>query len=258
MADQGVLAHEIAAFEARQTELASTSAGKYALVHGNEVVAIHDTEDQAISDGRKRFGYVPILVEPIITEGQAGLPASIFGMPGPSEDPMLPPISWPQHAGALNHFGPVTKVTIGMTDSGSKAAALDGKRIPAPAYGNALIDTGATFSQLDEQLIAELGLQPVGRVDTVGFDGVKAGLRYDVELVFEKVKSVQVIAGSAQLRRPHDSPIPGYDALIGRDALTNAIMTYDAIHGMITLQFLAPVPDSSHMPTHWNSARTSN
>jgi hypothetical protein len=166
---------------------------------------------------------------------------------------MLPPISWRQPAGALHHFGPATKVTIGMTGSASEAAARDGKAVPAPAPGGALIDTGATFSLLDEQLIAELGLQPVGRIDLASSDAVRTELRYDAELVFEDVMSVEVIASIARLRRPRDSPIPGYDALIGRDALANAIMTYDGIHETITLQFLA-APDAAHTPAHRNSA----
>lgn len=254
MADQGVLAREIAAFEAQRAELASTAAGKYALVHGDEVAAIHDTERQAISDGRDRFGYVPIFVERITCEGEADPPDNTVDVQGFPEGPMLTPISWPQPAGALHHFGPAAKVTIGMTGSGSEAAARDGKAVPAPARGWALIDTGATFSLLDEQLIAELALQPVGRIDLAGTDCVRTGLRYDAELVFEDVVPVRVIASSARLRRPRDSPIPGYDALIGRDALANAIMTYDGIHETITLQFRAPAPDAVRTTAHRDSA----
>ena len=246
MTDQGVLAREIATFEAHCAQLISTAAGKYVLVYGDEVSAIYDTERQAISDGRSRFGYVPILIERISDEGEADPPVEPANSPGQLGESMLTPISWRQPGGALHHFGPVTKITIGVTGAGSEAVARSGKAVPAPAHGWALIDTGSTFSHLDEKLIAELGLQPVGRIDLAGSDSVRTELRYDAKMVFEDGMSAEIIASSARLRRPRDSRIPGYDALIGRDVLANAIITYDGIHETIALQFQAPGPDTAN------------
>lgn len=250
MNGEEVLSREIAAFEAHRAELASTAAGKYALVHGDDIAAVHLTEQQAISDGRTRFGYAPILVELITSDSGHGPPANTADVPGDLSKPMLAPITWRQAAGALLHFGPTVKIKVGMTGAASEAFSRDGGITPAPIRGWALIDTGATFSLLDEQLIAELGLQPVGRIDLAGSDSVRTGLRYDAEIVFEDVMPLGVIASTARLRRPGGSRIPGYDALIGRDALANAVMTYDGIGEAVTLQFRAPDSDTA------NSART--
>jgi hypothetical protein len=64
-----VLEHEVSTFEARRPALVSVALGKYALVHGDDVAGIYDTEREAIIDGRGRFGYVPLLVERITAEG---------------------------------------------------------------------------------------------------------------------------------------------------------------------------------------------
>ena len=93
MTDHRVLAREIAAFEAHYAELVSTAVGKYALVYGDEVAAVHDTERLAITDGRNRFGYVPILVERIIGEGEAGPPVNAIRAPGRLGESLLSPMS---------------------------------------------------------------------------------------------------------------------------------------------------------------------
>ena len=65
-------------------------------------------------------------------------------------------------------------------------------------------------------------------------------------MMFEDGISVEIIASNSRLRRPPDSPVPSYDALIGRDILVNAIMTYDGLREMIMLQFGTPGSDESH------------
>lgn len=246
MTDHGTLAREIAAFEAHHPELATTAAGKYALVYGDEIAAIHDTERLAISDGREPFGYVPILVEYIWDEGKAGPPAETVRVHDqPGESPSRT-ISWGQSRGGLHHFGPVAAISAGMTDADARLAGRSGKSVPELISGGGLIDTGATFSHLDAQLIARLGLQPVGRLDLAGFDDVKTELRYEVKIVIENKVFIEIIVGSSQLRRTSDIPIPNYDFLIGRDVLANSVMTYDGVRGAVTLQFGTPRLDDAH------------
>ena len=85
-----------------------------------------------------------------------------------------------------------------------------------------------------------MGLQPVGRLDVVGFDAIHTKLRYDAKLVFEDGMPLEILASGSQLRRPRESPIPGCDALIGRDILASAVLAYDGIHERVTLQFRPP------------------
>jgi hypothetical protein len=240
MADLSVLEDEIATFDANRAALASEVLGMYALVYRNEVVALHETEREAIADGRGRFGYVPILVERITLEGEANPPTDAVRMPSRNAERLIQPISWELPPGALHHFGPVAMGNIGATEADRQIITRSGAAAPEPIRGGALIDTGATFSQFDEEIIAALGLQPVGILDVAGYDGIHTKLRYDVEFVVENNTPLEILASGSQLQRPPDSPIPGYQALIGRDVLASAILIYDGARGRVSLQFRPP------------------
>ena len=59
------LKKELETFQAHRAELLGRASGKYALVHGDQVAGIFDTEADAIRDGYGRFGNVPLLVKKI-------------------------------------------------------------------------------------------------------------------------------------------------------------------------------------------------
>jgi hypothetical protein len=59
------LSRELAVFEARRGELLRSHPGRYALLHGEELSGVFDTEADAITAGYDRFGYVPFLVKKI-------------------------------------------------------------------------------------------------------------------------------------------------------------------------------------------------
>jgi hypothetical protein len=61
-----VLEQEKKAYEAHRDELLAQAPGKFALVHGSEVVEIFDTKADAIASGYKRFGNIPFLVKEIV------------------------------------------------------------------------------------------------------------------------------------------------------------------------------------------------
>ena len=237
MTDLSALELEVATFEERHDGLASQALGKFALVYGDAVVGTYDTEREAIVRGRSQFGYVPILVERITIGDEASPPTDTVVGFGQRRDLAMEPIIWRQIHGALHHFGPVARVTIGMTETDAHAVSRNGAPVPQPISGGALIDTGATFSALDQEVIAELGLQPVGRLDVAGFDATRTQLRYDAQLLFEDGMPLEIVASGTQLRRPSESPIPGYEALLGRDVLAIATLTYDGVEERISLEF---------------------
>jgi hypothetical protein len=59
------LQQELETFEAHRTELMGRAAGKYALIHKDQLVDVFDTEADAIRDGYRQFGNVPFLVKKI-------------------------------------------------------------------------------------------------------------------------------------------------------------------------------------------------
>jgi hypothetical protein len=59
------LQQETETFEAHRAELLGRAAGKYALIHGDQLVDVFDTEADAIRDGYRQFGNVPFLVKKV-------------------------------------------------------------------------------------------------------------------------------------------------------------------------------------------------
>lgn len=64
-AQDNPLAEELATFEVHRSELLGPATGKFALVHGRDVVGTYDTERDAIAEGYRRFGNVPFLVKEV-------------------------------------------------------------------------------------------------------------------------------------------------------------------------------------------------
>jgi hypothetical protein len=60
-----MLQQEQETFEAHRADLVATSAGKFALIHDEEIVAVFDTQADAIDLGYQRFGNAPFLVKEI-------------------------------------------------------------------------------------------------------------------------------------------------------------------------------------------------
>lgn len=232
-----LLRHEIETFEACRASLGAEAVDKYALVHGDDVVGLFTSEREAIVEGRTQFGYVPILVERVTADGKPNAPQVTVTMLDFGQDPSAGTIHWVQPGGALHHFGPVARVSIGVTEIVSEGIERSGGLVPSPVSGNALIDTGASFSALDENVVSALGLQPVGRLDVAGHSETITSLRYDTVLMMDDRIPLEVLVTENRLRRSEGIPVPSYDALIGRDILVGAILTYDGISGRVSLQF---------------------
>jgi len=56
---------ELRFFEAHRTELVARAEGKYALVKGNELAGIFESQTEAIRAGYEKFGNQPFLVKQI-------------------------------------------------------------------------------------------------------------------------------------------------------------------------------------------------
>jgi predicted RNA-binding protein with PIN domain len=57
------LQREQATYETHRADLVERAAGKYALIHGDEIVAVFDTQADAIGDGYRRYGNTPFMVK---------------------------------------------------------------------------------------------------------------------------------------------------------------------------------------------------
>jgi len=141
---------------------------------------------------------------------------------------------------AIAADGPVIPILIGV--SGPRAQALKdaGLAIPTPVLVRGLIDTGASCTAVDPQVIADLGLEPRGTISIVTPStgtGSHTCNQYDVALVFlmhpggVHVKSLTLPVIESHLDGQ------GIRAFIGRDALADGIMIYNSQSGTLSLAF---------------------
>lgn len=60
------LERELATFKEKLPELLAADAGKYVLIHGEDVSGVWETKTQALEEGYRRFGLEPFLVKRIV------------------------------------------------------------------------------------------------------------------------------------------------------------------------------------------------
>lgn len=130
--------------------------------------------------------------------------------------------------------GPALAVEVGVPDA--LAAALTARSIPLPAPqpGSALIDTGASVTAVDMEILQRLNLPPVGTGSVITPSGAATQGVYVVRLTFPgtlipPLDPMPVIG--SQLRGF------GHIVLLGRDLLQGALLIYDGAHGHWTLAF---------------------
>lgn len=73
MATPPELQLELATFDANRNALLGRAAGKYALVHKDQVIDVFDTEADAIREGYRQLGNIPFLVKKIEPVDMPGL-----------------------------------------------------------------------------------------------------------------------------------------------------------------------------------------
>lgn len=142
---------------------------------------------------------------------------------------------------ALVGIGPVLQVLVEVARPLAASLRAQGKAVPQPTSGLALIDTGATRSAVDESVIQALGVQPIGVVSIGTAAGVQQQSVYSARFSFPgttlpAMEFAQLIG--VDLRGhvvPHfQAPLI---ALIGRDILSKFVIVYNGPSASVTLAF---------------------
>ena len=137
----------------------------------------------------------------------------------------------PHFTVSLDARGPVLNAGVSVTDARRTALIAANQTEPQMQHVRALVDTGASFTQIDPQVLNALGLTPTGTIEIVTpstGSGTHTVETYDVDF--------RIGAG------PSDSPLlienlrvgacelflqQGIHALIGRDILAQCVLIYN-------------------------------
>lgn len=134
--------------------------------------------------------------------------------------------------------GPIIDIIIGVSGPRKRALTAQGAQVPPPVQIRALVDTGASCTCIDPQILSGLNLSRTGVTQmhstTTGATPVPHNL-FDVSLVLlnPKINYTMHVVSVAEVI----VPVPGTQALIGRDVLKNCLLIYDGQHKTFTLSF---------------------
>jgi hypothetical protein len=133
--------------------------------------------------------------------------------------------------------GPLMQVQVEVPQALAAYLSKQGQPIPAPQSGWALIDTGATRTCVDRDVLTRLGVQPTGTVKTGTAAGQVEQLLFPAKLSFPAAGNFQVEFGSVIAVDLRGQTIAGTNVvvLVGRDVLSRCLLVYNGPAGIFTL-----------------------
>ncbi len=136
------------------------------------------------------------------------------------------------------HAGPLIDLLVGVSRPRAAALRAAGDPVPSNMAIRGLIDTGASNTCVDPEVVTQLGITATGQVPMItpstGDQPVDADL-YDVSLVLAHSEisytfgALPVMCSSLRHQ--------GFDVLIGRDVLERCLFVYDGRTQIYTLAF---------------------
>ena len=128
--------------------------------------------------------------------------------------------------------GPKIAIAIAVPTVLAEFLARSGLPVPPARKGFALIDTGASITAVDEDVVASLGIQPIGQMKLSTPSQSRSSWLYAARLTCSgmamPVPEILDIVGCTL--QPQ-----GFIALLGRNFLRNFVLVYDGRAGFFTL-----------------------
>jgi hypothetical protein len=139
----------------------------------------------------------------------------------------------------LATLGAVLQVEVNLPQPLIEFLGQQGRPIPAPYTGTALIDTGASMTCVDESVLTNLGINAVGLVSLGTAAGLVQRPLFPARLAFPEPKLnvdlSRVVAVDLRGQNIQGMPLI---ALIGRDDILRVCQfIYDGSGGFFTLSF---------------------
>jgi hypothetical protein len=137
--------------------------------------------------------------------------------------------------------GPCLPVQVEVPPALAAQLQQTGQAVPAPVAGFALVDTGASVSAVDDTVIQQLGVQPIGMVPVGTAGGPQQQAIYPGRFTFPGTTLPAIDFGSllgcnlaGQIVAIHQGPLI---ALLGRDLLQSFVLVYNGPGGTFSLSF---------------------
>jgi hypothetical protein len=135
--------------------------------------------------------------------------------------------------GRLQIEGPRVAVEIAAPTVLVEFLMRCGLPVPPVRHGYALIDTGASITAVDEEVVASLGIQPIGQMKLSTPSQSRSASLYAARLICSvaatPVREMLDIVGCTL--QPQ-----GFIALLGRNFLRSSVFVYDGPRGCFTLR----------------------
>lgn len=133
------------------------------------------------------------------------------------------PISIPLNM-ALQQAGPRVQITLSPLEDQIKLLADQGKDLPSPVTGYALIDTGASSTCIDQDAANKAGLAVVdsGPMDSATHVN-------EIVPIYAGRLNIEGLPNNIETKRAYGASLAsqGLIVLIGRDMLANCVLVYN-------------------------------
>jgi hypothetical protein len=155
-----------------------------------------------------------------------------IGYPGTNKEDQPDQVVVKPDPDALAKDGSTLEVEVHVTDRHAKILEDNDKNIPSPQSGKGLIDTGASISAIDVDMLQKLDISPIGATKVSTPSGQATQELYAVKFSFPgkglpDMTSLNVLGSNLKKQ--------DICALIGRDILRHCLLVYDGTSGSIML-----------------------
>lgn len=136
----------------------------------------------------------------------------------------------PQHA--MTARGPILQVNVTVISSVAQQIVQQGKELPSPIAGLALVDTGASTTCIDDEVAQKIGAPVIDKVNmcSASHSNTVANvypMRFEILGANIHIDAPRCMGAALKAQ--------GIIMLIGRDVLANCTLHYNGVSGQFTI-----------------------